>query len=103
MLLPPPPPAADAIAADTPEAEPARPPRTLLPWALKVGLAVVAIGFGATHYLSRAVDEATQAGYRLEARRAAIGQDPETTGSIGPAAGRVTLDPCTTLSGPRVR
>ena len=72
--------------------EPApRSPATLLPWTIKICLTLGLIAVGATHYVSRAVD--VGALRQRMARAAPV--DPETTGSIGGAAARVTLDPCT--------
>lgn len=62
----------------------------LLTWAMTLCLAVAFAAFGATTYLSRALDADAQ---RQREARAAI-PDPETTGSIG-AAARTHLDPCT--------
>ena len=68
-----------------------RRPGTLLPWTIKLCLALGLGALGATQYLSRAVE-----GGALRQREArAVLVDPETTGSIGPAAARTTLDPCT--------
>ncbi|MCJ2035050.1 hypothetical protein [Methylobacterium sp. J-068] len=68
-----------------------RRPSTLLPWTIKLCLAVGLVALGATQYLSRVVEPAS-----LRQREARAGQlDPETTGSIGEAAARTTLDPCT--------
>jgi hypothetical protein len=68
----------------------ARPPATLLPWAIKLSLAVGIVALAATQYLSRAVETGPRQ------REARAGQfEPETTGSIGQAAGRTLLDPCT--------
>ncbi|KQP41086.1 hypothetical protein ASF49_18815 [Methylobacterium sp. Leaf104] len=100
MLLPSPPLdlPADALAREARTefgrgaAEPPR-PATLLPWALKVGLVVAVCAFGATQYLSRAVERGPDR--QREARIPAA--DPETTGAIGPAASRTRLDPCTAL------
>jgi hypothetical protein len=66
-------------------------PSTLLPWTIKLCLAVGLLALGTSQYLSRAVESGT-----LRQREARAEQmDPETTGSIGVAAARTTLDPCT--------
>jgi len=68
-----------------------RQPSTLLPWTIKLSLAIGLLALGMTQYLSRAVETGA-----LRQREARVGQaDPETTGSIGGAAARTTLDPCT--------
>jgi hypothetical protein len=65
---------------------------TLLPWTIKLCLALGFAALGATQYLSRA----TESGALRQFARAGS-PDPETTGAIGAAAARTTLDPCTTL------
>lgn len=71
----------------------ARRPATLLPWTIKLCLALGLGAFGVTQYLSRA----TETGALRQFARAGSA-DPETTGSIGAAAARTTLDPCTALT-----
>jgi hypothetical protein len=69
-----------------------RRPATLLPWTIKLCLALGLSALGATQYLSRA----TETGVLRQFARAGA-PDPETTGSLGAAAARTTLDPCTTF------
>ena len=71
-------------------AEPAfRRPAGLLSRTIKLSLAVGLVALGTAQYLSRVV--ATGSRDQREARAAPF--DPETTGSIGGAAARTTLDP----------
>lgn len=71
----------------------ARRPATLLPWTIKLCLALGLGALGATQYLSRATETGA-----LRQFAHASSPDPETTGSIGAAAARITLDPCTPLT-----
>jgi hypothetical protein len=83
-------PRGEAPAWERADPEPRR-PGTLLPWTIKLCLALGLGALGATQYLSRAVEGGALR--QREARTVLV--DPETTGSIGPAAARTTLDPCT--------
>ena len=80
----------EAPAEDAGLPEPGR-PSGVLSWAITLCLAVVLVAFGATTYLSRALDAGAQ---RQREAHAAI-LDPETTGSIAGAAARTLFEPCT--------
>ena len=69
------------------------PTRGVLAWTVRVTAVAGLAALGVAHYAAGAFDAAPTRGVERLARGPVA--DPETTGSIGPASRRVTVDPCT--------
>ena len=68
------------------------PPRGVLAWTVRVTAVAGLASLGFAHYVAGAFD--TAPGLRVERVARAPILDVDTTGSIGPASRRITLDPC---------